>query len=120
MQSYNGSSFNPNHPAKSINKMIVDGTQGTQYGPGLVQLLNDANGTPKMSGGNLWKALREYNSGSVDSSNLSNGEGATDAYVSNIVCVLPIFFHLSLSPRDLFYACVYRRIDTDHSRRTSS
>lgn len=32
----------------------------------------------------IYKALRAYNSGSVDASNLSNGLGATDSYVSDI------------------------------------
>ncbi|KAK7987251.1 hypothetical protein PG988_002239 [Apiospora saccharicola] len=32
----------------------------------------------------IYEALREYNSGSVDASNLSNGLGATDSYVSDI------------------------------------
>ena len=87
MQSYNGTSYRPKHSANSINQMIVDGTQGTQYGPGLVQLFNDAVGTPQKSGGNVWKAFREYNSGNVDPSNLSYGLGATPAYVSNVVSI---------------------------------
>ena len=80
MQSYNGTSFDATNSATSIHKMIQDGTQGTIYGPGLVQLLNDQTRT----GGDLWTALRLYNSGSADPSNLSDGRGATDAYVSNI------------------------------------
>jgi hypothetical protein len=32
----------------------------------------------------VYPALREYNSGSVDPSNLSNGLGATDSYVSDV------------------------------------
>jgi len=58
--------------------MIVDGTQGTIHGDGLVQLINKY--------GNIYEAAREYNSGpnGVDKSNLNNGGVATAAYVSDI------------------------------------
>ena len=32
----------------------------------------------------IYQALREYNTGDIDESNLSNGLGATDSYVSDI------------------------------------
>lgn len=35
MQSYNGTKYDPSHSSASIHQMIVDGTQGTQYGPGV-------------------------------------------------------------------------------------
>lgn len=80
MQSYQGSSYDPNNMQASITKMVQDGTQGTATGPGLVQLLNNV----ARSGGDIWTTLRLYNSGTADPTNLSDGRGATDAYVSNI------------------------------------
>jgi hypothetical protein len=39
MQAYAGSvSFDPSDPQGSITQMVVDGTQGTSEGPGLVQV----------------------------------------------------------------------------------
>lgn len=64
--------------------MIVDGTQGTEYGPGLVQLFNDANDTNKETNGNVYAVFRAYNSGSVNAGDLSDGEGADAAYVSDM------------------------------------
>lgn len=56
--------------------MIIDGTQGTADGDGLVQCINQY--------GNIYEAARCYNSGAVDASNLNNGEGATASYVNDI------------------------------------
>ena len=82
MQSYNPSdtSYDPNHYNASIRLMIQDGTQGTAAGPGLVQLFNNA----QLTNGNVYAALRAYNSGRVNNTNLSDGQGATPAYVSNM------------------------------------
>ena len=60
--------------------MVVDGTQGTPAGPGLVQLFNAGRRT----GGNLWNVLRGYNSGSINFDNLSDPVGATASYVSDV------------------------------------
>lgn len=79
MQSYNGVSYDDIHKASSITQMIVDGTQGTSSGPGLVQLFNNIE-----TAGNVYEVLREYNSGNINYDNLSDAEGATAAYVSNI------------------------------------
>ncbi|KAI9741568.1 MAG: hypothetical protein M1818_004374 [Claussenomyces sp. TS43310] len=77
MQSHDGSTYDPNNPASSIQQMISDGTQGTTAGDGLVQGLN--------SYGDVYEAARVYNSGSISSDgNLSNGNGATPCYVSDI------------------------------------
>lgn len=77
MQSHNGSSYSPSQPRHSIYKMIHDGTQGTPYGDGLVQNLNKY--------GNVYKAARGYNSGSIaPSGDLSDANGATACYVSDI------------------------------------
>ncbi|KAF3931162.1 hypothetical protein ABW19_dt0200313 [Dactylella cylindrospora] len=77
MQSHNGVAFNPAAPVTTIRQMIIDGTQGTAYGYGLVQLINQY--------GDLWMALRGYNSGSIHpSGDLSQGNGATPCYVSDI------------------------------------
>ncbi|KAE7996963.1 hypothetical protein FH972_001639 [Carpinus fangiana] len=86
-QSYNPTykSYDPSKSALSINRMIVDGTQGTAAGPGLVQWFNHASDVSFDTAGNVYKVLRGYNSGALNSSNLSDGEGANDAYVSHIV-----------------------------------
>ncbi|RAO69016.1 uncharacterized protein BHQ10_005028 [Talaromyces amestolkiae] len=71
-----GNSASDSNQQASITQMIIDGTQGTADGDGLVQCINQY--------GNIYEAARCYNSGSVDSSNLNNGEGATDSYVNDI------------------------------------
>ncbi|EGX51572.1 hypothetical protein AOL_s00054g271 [Orbilia oligospora ATCC 24927] len=77
MQSHNGVAFDPSRPVTTIKQMIVDGTMGTAYGDGLVQLINQY--------GNYYKAFRAYNSGSIaPDGDLSNGNGATPCYVSDI------------------------------------
>ncbi|KAK6534137.1 hypothetical protein TWF281_005475 [Arthrobotrys megalospora] len=77
MQSHNGVSFDPLRPVTTIKQMIIDGTMGTAYGDGIVQLLNQY--------GNYYKAFRAYNSGSIaPSGDLSDGNGATPCYVSDI------------------------------------
>jgi len=77
MQSHNGMAFIPAAPCTSIKQMIMDGTAGTAYGDGLVQLINTY--------GDYYSAFRAYNSGSVaPSGNLSDGNGATPCYVSDI------------------------------------
>jgi len=76
MQSHNGVSFNAAAPCTSIHQMIVDGTQGTSYGDGLAQLINQY--------GDYYSAFRAYNSGSIaGDGDLSNGNGATASYVSD-------------------------------------
>ena len=80
MQAFTGSvPFNAADPAGSITQMIKDGTQGTAAGGGLVQVLNEAT-----SGGNVYTAARVYNSGKADATNLSDGDGATASYVSDV------------------------------------
>ena len=83
MQSYNppDPAYNPNNMQASITQMVVDGTQGTPAGSGLVQLFNNAG---LQTGGNLWNVLRGYNSGSIDFNNLSDPKGATASYVSDV------------------------------------
>ena len=76
MQSHNGAEFSNGDPKDSILQMVRDGTEGTKFGDGLKQLLARY--------GNIFAALRAYNSGSVDPQNLSNGLGATNSYVSDI------------------------------------
>jgi hypothetical protein len=49
-----------------------------------VQYFDHAKDTGVKTGGNLWKVLRAYNSGKIDAANLSDGQGATTDYVSNI------------------------------------
>jgi hypothetical protein len=76
MQTHNGVEFNPHNEKGSILQMVRDGVQGTKFGDGLEQLVKRY--------GNIYSALRGYNSGSVDEKNLSNGLGATANYVSDI------------------------------------
>ena len=74
MQSHNGVSFDGSKA--SVLQMIQDGVQGTSSGDGLVQGLQKT--------GNLFAAARMYNSGQMDSSNLSNAMGATASYCSDL------------------------------------
>ncbi|KAJ8064838.1 hypothetical protein OCU04_007147 [Sclerotinia nivalis] len=71
-----GNSASASAQASSIHQMIVDGTQGTTQGDGLVQCINQF--------GNIYEAARYYNSGEVDKSNLNDAEGATASYVNDI------------------------------------
>jgi hypothetical protein len=78
MQSHQGTTCALNAapcPSSIITQMVVDGTQGTSSGDGLVQGVNIYD--------NVYSAVRYYNSGTVDTSNLCNG-GATASYVSDI------------------------------------
>lgn len=86
MQSYNSldTAYDPQHSLESITQMIIDGTQGTAAGPGLVQLFNDAPDTNRETGGNAFAVFRAYNSGSVNAENLSDGLGALASYVSDM------------------------------------
>ena len=52
---------------------------GTKHFKGNLQQVGDAD-----SATTIYRALRLYNSGSIDESNLSDGKGATDSYVSDI------------------------------------
>lgn len=57
--------------------MIIDGTQGTAYGDGLVQLISRY--------GDYYSAARAYNSGSIAADgDLSDANGATKCYVSDV------------------------------------
>jgi glucan 1,3-beta-glucosidase len=64
--------------------MIIDGTQGTSFGPGLVQWFNNDPEVNGNTGGNPYNVVRGYNSGSIDFNDLSDPQGATDSYVSDI------------------------------------
>jgi LysM repeat protein len=75
MQSHNGVEYSDSDPRGSIFQMIRDGTEGTADGDGLVQLVRRY--------GNVYEALRAYNSGSVNELDLSDGLGATASYVSD-------------------------------------
>lgn len=84
MQAYAGSvSFNPNDPQGSITQMIIDGTQGTAQGGGLVQWFNNEN-VGANTGGNPYNVLRGYNSGSINFNDLDDPQGATASYVSDV------------------------------------
>ena len=77
MQAAPGSvSYDSSNSQASITHMVQDGTQGTSQGDGYVQLINQY--------GNVYEAMRAYNSGSVDESDLDNAYGATASYVSDI------------------------------------
>lgn len=87
MQAFTGSvSFNPNDRDGSILQMVRDGTQGTSVGPGYVQWITQNSQTAYAGAtqGNPYQAARGYNSGSINFSNLSDGKGATEAYVSDL------------------------------------
>ncbi|KAL4866510.1 hypothetical protein BDV12DRAFT_210436 [Aspergillus spectabilis] len=84
MQAYIGSvSFDPSDPDGSIRQMIVDGTQGTAAGGGLVQWFNNDN-VGADTGGNPYNVLRGYNSGSINFNDLDDPQDATASYVSDV------------------------------------
>lgn len=84
MQAYEGSqSFDPSDPQGSILNMIIQGTQGTSAGGGLVQWFNNDN-TGWNTDGNPYEVVRGYNSGSINYNDLSDPQGATASYVSDI------------------------------------
>lgn len=77
MQSHNGTSYNPEKSKETIFQMLLDGTDGTQHGKGLVQYLDIF--------GNPYAAARGYNSGAVaPSGDLSDAIGATTCYASDV------------------------------------
>lgn len=77
MQSNQGTEFSAKHANQSIYDMVQDGTQGTRTGDGLVQNLIYYH--------NAYAAARGYNSGTMPlSGNLSEAEGATACYVSDL------------------------------------
>ncbi|KAK5279922.1 hypothetical protein LTR16_007302, partial [Cryomyces antarcticus] len=81
MQTHNGTTYDWHDSHASIRQMIQDGTQGTVYGDGLVQAINEF--------GNVFKAVRYYNSGHVSSDNLCDNVGNTDwQYASEIANTL--------------------------------
>lgn len=71
-----GNSASASSQAASIHQMIVDGTQGTSKGDGLVQCINQY--------GNIYAAARCYNSGEVNKNDLNDPKGATPSYVTDI------------------------------------
>jgi hypothetical protein len=71
-----GNSASAASQASSILQMIIDGTQGTAEGDGLVQCINDFP--------NLYEAARCYNSGDVNLNDLNDADGATPSYVVDI------------------------------------
>ncbi|KAH8706017.1 hypothetical protein BGW36DRAFT_285615 [Talaromyces proteolyticus] len=77
----NGSVQNP-CPDSEIVQMIEDGTAGTDSGDGLANCINNAQ-TSDVSA--YYRAARIYNSGSIAADgNLSNANGATACYASDI------------------------------------
>jgi hypothetical protein len=77
MQSHGGTEFSSSHANQSIYDMVQDGTQGTATGDGLVANL--------IYYGDAYTAARGYNSGIQPlSGNLSEAEGATACYVSDL------------------------------------
>lgn len=76
MQSHNGVAFDPDHAKRSILRMVKDGTEGTRSGDGIQDL--------KRRYGNIYEALRGYNSGSVNPQDLNDPLGATASYVKDV------------------------------------
>ena len=77
MQAYNGASVETlkaaRLPTAVVGQMIRDGTEGTN---GLQGLWGNYE--------NWYEVFRAYNSGNVDPSDLNNGLGATNSYVSDV------------------------------------
>jgi len=89
MQSHNGAGTCVGQtpcPQSQITQMITDGTQGTSSGDGLAALLNQADQQLHTVdlGRSYYSAARLYNSGSIDWSDLGNGEGSTNCYASDV------------------------------------
>lgn len=86
MQTYNSLYPNYNGTSQSVTQQVIDGTQGTVNGPGLTGWFNKASDTSASvtTNGNLYAVLRAYNSGAVNTSNLSDGQGANPYYVSHV------------------------------------
>ncbi|MCJ1476251.1 hypothetical protein MMC13_004917 [Lambiella insularis] len=100
--------YDPSNIEGSITRMIQDGTQGTKgNGPryhGLVQWINIY--------GNLYKALRAYNSGSVDESNLDNAFEATPSYVSDLANRLLGTMQSTSKEADIVHCVIGKRSDS--------
>lgn len=86
MQSFRGTGSCNNNgtvltpcPRSEIEQQILDGVNGTQYGPGLVQ---DLAGRPRNAQG-YYIAARIYNGGTYDPSNLAE-PCCTPSYASDI------------------------------------
>jgi len=89
MQAYGSTSGSPTPGSPDpdyalVKLMIQEGVQGTTTGPGIVQHINAASGTNQQSCGNIFAALREYNSGTVNQDDLSDGRCADRHYVATI------------------------------------
>lgn len=84
-------------PQLQIEGMLQDGVGGTAAGAGLAELLNTAFDHVKTAAGRVgivvdgdnaqvhYAAARQYNSDSVDYTNLDKGYSSTSCYVSDIV-----------------------------------
>lgn len=88
MQSHNGTGncagVNP-CPDSSIYRMIKDGTNGTASGDGLKQCFAKAAAAINNKGARAYyAAARMYNSGSVTYSNMNDGRGSTNCYVTDV------------------------------------
>ncbi|KAG9244586.1 hypothetical protein BJ878DRAFT_441081 [Calycina marina] len=82
MQSHAGvSCTTDNCSASIIDNMIKDGTSGTSSGDGLKQCLAQATGKNAIK---VYEAARIYNSGSYKGVDLSDANGATKCYASDV------------------------------------
>lgn len=77
MQAHNGQEWDPRNPDRCIERMIRDGAQGTVHGDGLIQCFNRWDR-------NWYHACRAYNSGRVNTDDLSDGITATGHYVERV------------------------------------
>lgn len=84
MQSHNGSKCEKTEVPCLKNKialMVKDGTSGTSSGDGLKQCLAKAKGKDSVQ---FYEAARIYNSGSYKGVDLSDANGATKCYSSDV------------------------------------
>ena len=68
--------------------MVIDGTQGSSPGPGLVQLLNDVPKAGTRTSSIVYRVSWGYKYGLIDHSNLSDGQCTTPTCVSDAANIL--------------------------------
>ena len=90
MQHRGSAPFSPSNPKASIRSMIEDGIYGTQSVPGYLSYFNgDASElswvNTEMIGGNPYAAAHVYNTGHIESQNLSVDGGKSNYYAHDVL-----------------------------------
>jgi hypothetical protein len=93
MQHRGSASFSPSHPKTSIKTMIEDGIYGTPGVPGFLSYFNTDASAPseltwvntQLINGNPYAAAHVYNTGHIDSENLSTDRGHRNYYAHDVL-----------------------------------